>query len=75
MVNRFLFKDRDGRTPLSDDFKKDLIPTDVKTGGDLDVHEEENIVEGLVWLEDCNGEPERTRFSMTFCPSCTRRGY
>lgn len=56
MVDRFLFKDRDGRTPLSDDFKKDLIPTDVNTGGDLDVYEEENIVEGLIWLDDCEGD-------------------
>ena len=56
MVGRFLFKDRDGRTPLSEDFKKDLIPKDVNTGGDLDICEEENIIEGLIWLEDYTEE-------------------
>lgn len=56
MVNRFLFKDRDGRTPLPEEFKKDLIPKDVETGGDLDVYEEQSIVDGLVWLEDYGDE-------------------
>lgn len=56
MVNRFLFKDRDGRTPLPEEFRKDLIPQDVVTAGDLDSYEEQNIVDGLVWLEDYRGE-------------------
>ena len=40
MVDRFLFKDRDGRTPLPEE---------------LDELEEENITDGLVWLDDCTG--------------------
>ena len=56
MVDRFLFKNRDGRTELPEEFKKDLIPKDVEAGGDLDVYEETNIVDGLVWLEDYTGE-------------------
>lgn len=55
-MNQFLFKDRDGRTELPEDFKKDLIPQDVKTSDDLDAYEEENITEGLIWLEDCKGD-------------------
>lgn len=55
MVDRFLFKDRDGRTPLSEEFKKDLIPKNVFTAADLDELEEENILDGLVWLEDFTG--------------------
>ncbi len=54
MVGRFLFKDRDGRTPLPEEFRKDLIPKNVLTSGDLDELEEENIVDGLVWLHDFN---------------------
>jgi len=56
LVARFLFKDRDGRTPLPEEFKKDLIPKDVKTSAELDAYEEENIVDGLVWLEDYKGQ-------------------
>lgn len=55
MVGRFLFKNRDGRTPLPEDFKRDLIPKNIVTGAELDELEEENIIDGLVWLEDCNG--------------------
>ena len=55
MVNRFLFKDRIGTTPLPEEFKKDLIPKNVLIGGDLDELEEENIIDGLVWLDDFTG--------------------
>ena len=55
MVDRILFKDRDGRTPLPEEFKKDLIPKNVLIGGDLDELEEENIVDALVWLDDFTG--------------------
>lgn len=59
MVNRFLFKDRDGRTPLPAEFKKDLTPAyaHLKLGGELDEAEEENIVDGLVWLDDQKDDP------------------
>lgn len=55
MVGQFLFKDRDGRTPLPEEFKKDLIPKNIFTSANLDELEEENIIEGLVWLEDFKG--------------------
>lgn len=56
MVTKYLFKDRDGRTPLPEDFKKDLIPKHIQTGGELDEYEEANIVEGLVWLDGRNDD-------------------
>lgn len=56
MVERFLFDDRDGRTPLAEDFKKDLIPKHIKLASELDEVEENNIVDGLVWLDDYQGE-------------------
>jgi Fic-DOC domain mobile mystery protein B len=55
-VKRILFRDRDGRTPLPEDFKKDIIPHNVRTSRELDEYEEENIVEGLVWLDDCDDD-------------------
>jgi fido (protein-threonine AMPylation protein) len=64
LVARFLFKDRDGRTELPEEFKRDLIPEDIKTGGDLDVHEENNIVDGLIWLDDCDGDQTDSLFWM-----------
>lgn len=60
MVDRFLFKDRDGRTPLPEEFKKDLMPKykHIQLGGELDEAEEENITEGLVWLDDQKSDPK-----------------
>jgi Fic-DOC domain mobile mystery protein B len=56
MVGRFLFKDRDGRTPLPDEWREDLVPTlkHIKMVAELDEIEEENIIEGLIWLDDCS---------------------
>lgn len=56
MVSQVLFKDRDGRTELSPDFKKELIPKNVFTSAELDALEEENNLEGESWLADFNGE-------------------
>lgn len=58
MVSRFLFKDRDGRTPLPEEWIKDLVPKQkhIRLGAELDEAEEENITEGLVWLDDYSGE-------------------
>ncbi|MEK6555428.1 MAG: mobile mystery protein B [Bdellovibrionota bacterium] len=58
MVGRFIFKDRDGRTPLPEEWKKDLVSKQkhIKLGAELDEAEEENIVEGLVWLDDYAGD-------------------
>lgn len=55
-MKKFLFKDRDGRTPLPEEFLSELIPKHIKTSGELDEVEEENIADGLVWLEDYKGK-------------------
>ncbi len=55
-MKKFLFKDRDGRTPLPEEFKKELIPGHIKTSDELDEFEEANMTEGLVWLEDYKGK-------------------
>src|SRR5690349_9363792 len=52
MVRHFLFKDRDGQTPLPAELQKGLIPKTVQTVGELDEYEEENIAEGIIWLEN-----------------------
>ncbi len=51
-MNNFLFKDRDGQTPLPEELRKGLIPKNIQTVGELDEYEEQNIAEGLIWLED-----------------------
>ena len=53
-MSNFLFKDRDGQTPLPKELQKGLKPKNVQTMGELDEYEEQNIAEGLIWLEDCN---------------------
>jgi Fic-DOC domain mobile mystery protein B len=49
-MKNFDFKDRDGNTPLTQEQLKGLKP-DVRTQGELDEFEEENITLGLSWLE------------------------
>jgi Fic-DOC domain mobile mystery protein B len=58
VVGRFLFNNRDGRTPLPDEWKKDLVPIlkHLKIVAELDEVEEENIIEGLIWLDDCKDD-------------------
>ena len=56
MVKDFLFKDRDGQTPLPLELTKGLIPKHIQTMGELDEYEEENITEGLLWLAKYTGE-------------------
>ena len=46
----FLFKDRDGQTPLPSELRKGLKPKNIQTIGDLDEYEESNISDGLRWL-------------------------
>jgi Fic-DOC domain mobile mystery protein B len=53
-VKDFLFKDRGGQTPLPPELQKGLISKNVQTIGELDEYEEQNIAEGMVWLEDSN---------------------
>ena len=49
-MSRFLFKNREGQTPLPGELRKGLKPKNIQTIGDLDEYEEANISEGLVWL-------------------------
>lgn len=51
MVTNFLFKARDGQTPLPKELQKDLKIKNIQTLGELDQFEEENIAEGIFWLE------------------------
>lgn len=53
-MNNFLFKDRDGQTPLPVELQKGLKPKHIQTMGELDEYEEKNIAEGLAWVESCN---------------------
>lgn len=54
MVRNFLFKDRDGQTPLTPELQKGLRPKHIQTMGELDEYEENNIAEGLAWLDHCD---------------------
>ena len=56
MVENYLFKDRDGQTPLPQELQKDLIPDHVQTIGELDEYEEDNITQGLTWLDKFKGD-------------------
>ncbi len=64
MVSRFLFNDRDGRTPLELDFKKDLLPqyADIQLSSELDEIEEESITDGLIWLDNQTDDPKDCLF-------------
>lgn len=53
-MSDFYLKDREGQTPLPSELKKGLIPKNVQTMGELDEYEEQNIAEGLEWLERSN---------------------
>lgn len=56
MVKNFLFKDRNGQTPLPPELQKGLKPAHIQTIGELDEYEEQNIVEGLSWLKNYDGD-------------------
>lgn len=49
-MNSFLFKDRNGQTPLPHELQKGLRLKHIQTIGELDEVEEANIADGLVWL-------------------------
>ncbi len=55
MVANYLFKDRDGQTPLPPELREGLMPLHILTVGELDEYEEFNIAEGMVWLERQEG--------------------
>lgn len=46
----FLFKARDGQTPLPPELRKGLILKNIQSMGELDEFEEMNIFKGLLWL-------------------------
>jgi len=50
LVDNFLFKDRDGQTPLPPELQKGLKIKKIQTVGELDENEESNIAEGMAWL-------------------------
>ncbi len=64
-MSNFLFKDRDGQTPLPLELQKDLIPKNIQTMGELDEYEELNIVEGLAWLKKQEGPGTTHDFWLT----------
>ena len=51
-MSNFFFKDRDGQTPLPVELQKGLRIKHIQTMGELDEYEEQNIAEGMVWLEE-----------------------
>lgn len=50
-MSHFVFKERDGQTPLPPELQKGLKPKNIQTVGELDEYEEQNIADGLVWLK------------------------
>tara|TARA_Y100000590_G_scaffold435428_1_gene554847 strand:- start:4762 stop:5355 length:594 start_codon:yes stop_codon:yes gene_type:complete len=64
-VTGYLFKDRDGQTPLTLEQQKGLIPKNLQTMGELDEHEEANIAEGLAWLPKATGNHRTYAFWLT----------
>lgn len=53
-MSNFLFKDRDGQTPLPEELFKGLLHKHIQNMGELDEYEEANITVGLAWLEKNN---------------------
>jgi Fic-DOC domain mobile mystery protein B len=62
MVNNFLFKDRDGQTPLPPELFKGLKIKTIQTLGELDEYEENNIAMGLIWLAKQKDDPKKYGF-------------
>lgn len=58
----FLFKDRDGQTPLPYELTKGLRNDYITTMGELDQLEEANIALGLSWLEGQSANPNSYKF-------------
>ncbi len=56
-MSDFLFKDRDGQTPLPTELQKGLKIKTIQTIGELDEYEEDNIVKGLSWLARQKADP------------------
>ena len=56
-MSNFLFKDRDGQTPLPYELHKGLKVKTIQTVGELDEYEEDNIAKGLIWLSKQKTNP------------------
>ena len=56
-MSDFLFKDRDGQTPLPHEFQKGLKIKTIQTVGELDEYEEDNIAKGISWLAKQKSNP------------------
>ena len=56
-MSDFLFKDRDGQTPLPPELQKGLKIKTIQTVGELDEYEEDNIAKGLSWLAKQKADP------------------
>lgn len=56
-MSDFLFKDRDGQTPLPLELQKGLRIKTIQTVGELDEYEEDNIAKGLSWLARQKSDP------------------
>ncbi len=56
-MSSFLFKDRDGQTPLHAELQKGLKIKSIQSIGELDEFEEDNIAKGLIWLERQRSNP------------------
>jgi Fic-DOC domain mobile mystery protein B len=56
MVANYLFKDRDGQTPLPRELRRGLLLSHIMTIGELDEYEESNIAEGMIWLDRQRGD-------------------
>lgn len=61
-MNDFLFKDRDGQTPLPPELQKGLKIKSIQTIGELDEYEEDNIAKGLSWLARQKADPCKYTF-------------
>ena len=66
MVNNFLFKDRDGQTPLPPELFKGLRVKTIQTMGELDEYEERNIARGLLCLASKKKIPKDIIFGSNF---------
>jgi Fic-DOC domain mobile mystery protein B len=56
VVDNFLFKHRDGQTPLPPDLRNGLKKKHIQTIGELDEFEEQNIASGIAWLNKCRAD-------------------
>lgn len=61
-MNHFLFKDRDGQTPLPKELYRGLKIKTIQNMGELDEYEEDNIAKGLLWLAKQKDDPKKYNF-------------